>query len=72
MSIDEAIETIEVARAEVEWEYPMDYAAAFDVAIKTLKKQKEIEEIVNSPDYYSLQHALETLDKIAEVVKCMR
>ena len=32
-------------------------------------KYKEIEKIVNSPDYYSLQHALETLDKIAEVVK---
>lgn len=32
-------------------------------------KYKQIEEIVNSPDYYSLQHALETLGKIAEVVK---
>lgn len=36
---------------------------------KTAEKYKEIEKIVNSPDYYSLQHALETLDKIAEVVK---
>lgn len=44
MSIDETIKTIETARAEVEWEYPMDYAAAFDVAIKTLEKQKELAE----------------------------
>lgn len=44
MSIDEAIETIENARAEVEWEYPMDYAAAFDVALKALEKQKELAE----------------------------
>lgn len=42
MSIDEVIKTIETARAEVEWEYPMDYAAAFDVAIRALKKQKEL------------------------------
>lgn len=44
MSIDETIKTIEIARAEVEWEYPMDYAAAFDVAIRALVKQKELVE----------------------------
>lgn len=44
MSIDEVIKTIETARAEVEWEYPMDYAAAFDVAIRALEKQKELAE----------------------------
>jgi hypothetical protein len=44
MNIDEAIKTIETARAEVEWEYPLDYAAAFDVALKELEKQKELAE----------------------------
>jgi hypothetical protein len=44
LSIDEAIETVETARAEVEWEYPMDYAVAFDVALKALEKQKELAE----------------------------
>ena len=44
MTVDEVIETIKTARAEVEWEYPMDYAAAFDVAIRALKKQKELAE----------------------------
>lgn len=42
MSIDEVIKTIETARAEVEWEYPLDYAAAFDVVLEALKKQKEL------------------------------
>ena len=38
MTIREAIEIIKVAQAEVEWEYPMDYAAAFDVAIECMEK----------------------------------
>lgn len=39
MTPEEAIKTIKAAQSEVEWEYPMDYAAAFDVAIKALGKQ---------------------------------
>lgn len=44
MSVDEAIETIKTARAEVVWLCPLDYAAAFDVALKALQKQKELSE----------------------------
>lgn len=36
---EKAIKTIRIAQAEVEWEYPMDYAAAFDMAIEALEKQ---------------------------------
>lgn len=39
MTHEKAIEIIKAAQAEVEWNYPMDYAAAFDVAIDALKKQ---------------------------------
>ena len=39
MTNKEAIEIIKVARAEVEWEYPMDYAAAFDRAIEVLERE---------------------------------
>jgi septation ring formation regulator EzrA len=39
MTPNEAIETIKIAQAEVEWEYPIDYAAAFDEAVKALEKQ---------------------------------
>lgn len=39
MTNEEAIKTIEVAIAEVEWNYPMDYAIAFETAISALEKQ---------------------------------
>lgn len=45
MTINEAIKTIEVAIAEVEWEYPMSYAVAFEMAIAALRAQQEAENI---------------------------
>lgn len=39
MTPEEAIKTIELAKAEVEWNYPMDYAVSFEMAIKALEKQ---------------------------------
>ena len=39
MKPEEAIEIIKIAIAEVEWNYPMDYTAAFEEAIKALEKQ---------------------------------
>lgn len=39
MTAEEAIKTIQVAIAEVEWEYPLDYSAAFETAIEALEKQ---------------------------------
>ena len=41
MTIEEAIKTIELAVAEVEWVYPIDYAAAFDVAVPALRAKQE-------------------------------
>lgn len=38
MTREEAIQTIEVAIAEVEWNYPMDYAVAFERAIEALRE----------------------------------
>ena len=35
----DCIKIIEMARAQVEWDYPMDYAAAFDKAIEALKQE---------------------------------
>lgn len=34
-----AIEILKAAIAEVEWDYPMDYAVAFETAIEALEKQ---------------------------------
>ena len=39
MKPEEAIETIKIAIAEVEWDYPMDYTVAFEEAIEALGKQ---------------------------------
>ena len=38
MTYEEAIKTIKLAVAEVEWNYPMDYAVAFEMAISVLEK----------------------------------
>lgn len=43
MTPEEAIETLELAISEVEWEYPMDIAAAIDKAILALRAQAEAE-----------------------------
>lgn len=39
MTNEEAVEIIRTARAEVEWEYPIEYAAAFDRAIEALERE---------------------------------
>ena len=39
MTNEEAIRIIKTAIAEVEWEYPMEYAVAFEEAIAALEKQ---------------------------------
>lgn len=39
MTNEEAIETLKVAKSEIEWEYPMDYQIALDKAIKALEQE---------------------------------
>lgn len=39
MTNEEAISLIQTAKAEIEWEYPMEYAEAFEQAINALEKQ---------------------------------
>jgi len=39
MTPQEAIKIIEVAKAECEWNAPLDYQAALDMAISALEKQ---------------------------------
>lgn len=43
MTNEDAIKTINIAAAEVEWNYPMDYAIAFEMAIDAIEKMKELE-----------------------------
>lgn len=39
MTLKEAIKILEIAKTEVEWDYPLDYAIAIDTAIEALEKQ---------------------------------
>lgn len=39
MTPKEAIKILEIAKTEVEWNYPLDYAIAIDTAIEALEKQ---------------------------------
>lgn len=39
MTPKEAIETLKIAIAEVEWNFPMDYTVTFENAISALEKQ---------------------------------
>ena len=54
MTNKEAIETINIAIAEVEWNYPMDYTIAFEMAVDALEKQMEyrnrIKSLINTID----------------------
>jgi len=43
MTIKEAIKIIEVAIAEVEWDYPLEYAVTFEMAIAALRACAEAE-----------------------------
>lgn len=51
MTAEEAIKTIQVAIAEVEWEYPLDYSIAFETAIEALEKQVP-KKPINEECYY--------------------
>lgn len=42
MTNNEAIETLKVAKSEIEWEYPMDYQIALDKAIEALEQKPDI------------------------------
>lgn len=46
MTPQEAIETINIAMAEVEWDYPMDYTVAFEKAIEALEKVETYEKFI--------------------------
>lgn len=37
--IQSAIETLKLMQSQVEWDYPMDYAVAVDMAIEALQKR---------------------------------
>ena len=48
---EKAIKTIQVAIADVEWNYPLDYSVAFETAIEALEKQIPKKPVVVDEEY---------------------
>ena len=57
MSREESIEVIRMALAQVEWDYPMDYAAAFDMAIKALEQEPSEDAIQAALEAFGLSES---------------
>lgn len=82
MTNQEAIEAIKLARSQVEWDYPMDYAAAFDKAIEALeqeptllsseleKNSKKLEKDFGELDCISREQAIEWVDNLRKMDEC--
>ena len=64
MRNEEAIKTIEIAMAEVEWNHPMDYAIAFEMAIKALKNQENFPCNVGDTVYEIVYPVTANIEKI--------
>ena len=62
MNLKDVFKTLEIAKAEVEWNYPMDYAVAIDEAIKAIDKQ--------IPKKPKLHRKFEVLGIIHEIYLC--
>ena len=54
MTPKELIDTLEIAAAEVEWRYSMDYYVAFDKAINHIKAWDKLKEKINQLQTYKL------------------
>lgn len=65
MNNQEAIEVIKLAQAQIEWDYPMDYTVAFDMAISALQEQEAKHSIESS----LTQNALDLISRQAAIDK---
>lgn len=54
MTRKEVIDTLKLAKAEVEWNYPMDYYIAFEKAINYIKAWDNLKEKINQLQTYKL------------------
>lgn len=55
MTYEEVIETIKIAKAEVEWNYPMDYQIALDCALVSIETIERLRKLIpqNTPYCYT-------------------
>lgn len=50
MTNKELINIIEIAKAEVEWDYPLDYQIAFDETIEIIKRMDKLSEVLTEAE----------------------
>ena len=55
MTAKEAIKTLEVAKAEVEWNYPLDYKMVLNTAIEAPEKQIDVEKAMKFIEDYAFK-----------------
>lgn len=65
MTTQEAIEALKLMQGQVEWDYPMEYAAAVDMAVVALQKQISQKPV---PDGYGSQCPV-TVKDVKEALK---
>lgn len=61
MNRQEAIKILKIAKAEVEWEYPMDYQIALDLAISSLETDEAYQLEYEKAEVIPLDKVLEIL-----------
>lgn len=69
MTSEEAIKIIEVAKAECEWNAPLEYQEAFDVAIKVLEKQIPVKIVSKVMDYDYMGRVRPVCGNCGEIVE---
>ena len=54
MTRKEVIDTLEIAKAEVEWNYPLDYATAIDQAVKYVEIPEKLIKAIEKMQTYKM------------------
>ena len=67
MANEELIKNLELIKAEIEWEYPLDHQSTIDAAIAAVKRLGKIEDIIKKWDF-DLYRTNVFLENIGEVV----
>ena len=71
MTENEAIKVIEIAIAEVEWDYPLDYAVAFEICYRiSVKEPTKLRLLANEDaDMWDAYRAVGTVEECQEAVE---
>lgn len=73
MNKDELINTLEITKAEVEWNYPLDYATAIDQAVKYAEIPEKLIKAIEKMQTYKMFCGDKTMyiekEQVVELIK---